>query len=516
MIKHLLFLFFIVILSLPAIWDIITPGYFPIHDDTQVVRTQQMYKALTSGQFPVRWVADLGYGYGYPIFNFYNPLPYYFGAGFMFFGFDALLATKLMMIVGVILAGISMFLFARTFFKGSDLSGRSDPFSWPAFLTSILYLYAPYHGVQIYVRGAVAEYWAYSILPLVFYAIWKNKIVLGGIFLAALITSHNLTALMSIPFLAITILFRYLVILKSKKSKPILSFITHYSSSIILALGLSAFFWLPALVETNKTQVSAMVFEQFDPPSKHLVTLNQLWTSSWGYGGSSSGIDDGLSLQLGKIHLLGSLAAIVILLWTKQFLAKGQSAPGGNNLIIFSVISLLFSIFMILPASRPMWDSFPIFSYIQFPWRFLTFASLFASILTAWSIWTVIKNASLDKLLHKGSWNYFPVIVFCFLLIVFSIKFFHPQFKYPTSATQLTSRERILWEVSGRSDEYLPIGFIRPTNLEQALRIDNPVNQVLVDELKKPTPVRRIGNAISFVTVIGMIGYYERLRRQRR
>jgi len=529
--KSFLITALLIAVSLPAIYQIITPGYFPIHDDTQVARINQMYKALSAGQFPVRWVPDLGYGYGYPIFNFYNPLPYYFGSLFMFFGLDALLAAKMMFIFPIILSGLTMYLFSKLLLP-----------RWGAALAAVLYLYAPYHGVQIYVRGAVAEYWAYAVLPLVFWTIWNKMIILGGLALATLITSHNLTAFMSVSFILMSPIFfnKKIVGTSEPRSRETM---THgrrpwewrvyywgpFLITIILGLGLSAFFWLPALAETGKTQVSQMVFENFDPPAKHLITISQLWTSPWGYGGSSPGTDDGLSLQLGKVHLLGSLAAIVILLYC--YITKRKkiqlTIEQSNNLAIFFAISLIASIYLLLPYSTVIWNSISLLSYIQFPWRFLTFASLFSSILAAWAIWKTINITSSRgrAMLGRGDLrdchvvptnvgtprndnkNYFLIIVFCFLLIAFSIKFFQPQFKYPTSAAQLTSRERILWEVSRRSDEYLPIGFIRPITLEETLRVNNPANQILADELKKPTPVRKLGNVISVLTAMGMIGY---------
>src|SRR3990170_8274901 len=88
-------LILVVALSIVTIQPLISNGFFPMHDDTQPARLYEMAQALKDGQFPVRWVKDLGYGYGYPIFNFYGPLPYYLGAGFMFLGVDALVATKL-------------------------------------------------------------------------------------------------------------------------------------------------------------------------------------------------------------------------------------------------------------------------------------------------------------------------------------------------------------------------------------------------------------------------------------
>ena len=116
--KTVLYIVAVIILSVPLVWSLFSDGYFPMHDDTQVARVVTMGKALRSGQFPVRWVSDLGYGYGYPIFNFYGPLPYYVGGALYALGFSGLLATKIMMLLGMILAGITMFMVV------SRISGR--------------------------------------------------------------------------------------------------------------------------------------------------------------------------------------------------------------------------------------------------------------------------------------------------------------------------------------------------------------------------------------------------------
>ncbi|HSW77149.1 MAG TPA: hypothetical protein VLG50_08890, partial [Candidatus Saccharimonadales bacterium] len=105
----------VLMLSYWAVRPLTTAGFFPMHDDTQVARVFEMHKSLADGMFPVRWVSDLGYGYGYPIFNFYAPLAYYVGAVFMFVGANALIATKLMIGLGVVLAGIFMYFLAKEF-----------------------------------------------------------------------------------------------------------------------------------------------------------------------------------------------------------------------------------------------------------------------------------------------------------------------------------------------------------------------------------------------------------------
>src|SRR3989338_8008808 len=115
MFKNYWSLLMVVALSYMSIAPLFSAGFFPMHYNAQVARVHEMKKAFLEGQFPVRWVADLGYGYGYPIFNFYSPLAYYVGGFFNILGFDALTATKIMIILGILLSGVFMYLLAREF-----------------------------------------------------------------------------------------------------------------------------------------------------------------------------------------------------------------------------------------------------------------------------------------------------------------------------------------------------------------------------------------------------------------
>src|SRR4051812_19673057 len=67
-------------LGLLVSWPIFLPGYFTHHDDLQVMRIFEMRKCIEDLQIPCRWVPDMGYGNGFPLFNYYGNLPYYIGA----------------------------------------------------------------------------------------------------------------------------------------------------------------------------------------------------------------------------------------------------------------------------------------------------------------------------------------------------------------------------------------------------------------------------------------------------
>ena len=68
---HLTHIIFIVLICVIAGWQLFRPGYFTMHDDLQVMRLFEMDRCLQDGQIPCRWAADLGAGYGQPMFNYY-------------------------------------------------------------------------------------------------------------------------------------------------------------------------------------------------------------------------------------------------------------------------------------------------------------------------------------------------------------------------------------------------------------------------------------------------------------
>src|SRR5258708_36779041 len=91
--------FIILALSFLASKPLLVPGFFPIHDDTQVARVFEMTKALKDGMLPVRWSQHLGYGFGYPVFNFYDPFAYYLGGFLGMFVAHGLLPANLMVVL---------------------------------------------------------------------------------------------------------------------------------------------------------------------------------------------------------------------------------------------------------------------------------------------------------------------------------------------------------------------------------------------------------------------------------
>lgn len=437
----------VIFLSIFSILPFFHSGFFPMHDDTQVVRVDQMAKALADGQFPVRWVADLGYGYGYPIFNFYSPLPYYVGGFFNLIGFDALVATKIMFALGILLSGIFMYLLAKEFWgqAGGIVSG-------------LFYIYVPYHAVNIYVRGAVGEFWAMAFLPLMVWGFYKvtveprsagRWVVVGALGLAGLILSHNLTALMTIPLLVILLMISFYFLFKKKN----LFTVYYLLFTLILGLSLTASYWLPAIFEAKYTWISQLTTGGSDF-RLNFVCLSQLWNSSWGFGGSIPGCIDGMSFKIGKLHILAGLLSLIPLIfwWRKEKLK--------SLILLLSTFYLLLSGFLTTEYSKPIWEALRPMSFIQYPWRFLVLVAFFLSFISgAAEFW--LKNVF---------WKIIGMVILTSGLLFFNIKYFAPQEYLNLRSQDYLSEENIKWKTSKISDEYLPADFPRPKNKEGIVR----------------------------------------------
>jgi hypothetical protein len=348
------------------------------------------------------------------------------------------IATKLMIGLGMVLAGVAMYLLARSLMR-----------SEAAVLAAVLYMFAPYHAVNLYVRGAVAELWAYAFLPLAFLGLvtvarsrsWR-AVVIGAVGLAGVILSHNLTAFMLIPFYGF--FYGFLLVQSLYRRDRLQSGLL--ISTLLLGLMLSCFYWLPALTEMKYTNVASQITggSQY---RDHYVCVEQLWAGVWGYAGSAPGCLDGISFQIGKLHvLLAGVAAVIAVFFSRKALLLGLTVGGG-----------IAAVLMVLPISRLVWDMVPQIAYVQFPWRYLSFASFFFSLAGAGAVGFLITKYSPKKVLL--SW--LIVLVMCTGVVLFYSRYFQPQHVLSDYPDQ-TERTRIRWEIAKISDEYLPPGFQKP------------------------------------------------------
>ena len=442
----------ILVLLIFTVLPLFQPGFFPLQDDEQIGRLYDLNKDVIAGQLPPRLAQDLGFGYDYPLFNFYPSFVYYVGEVFHLLGFSYITSTKLMIGLGFILAAIFMYLFSKEYL------GRIG-----AVVASIAYTYTPYHSVDVYVRGALPEFWSFVFIPAVFWSIYKLAktekyvyIVVSAVFVACLVLTHNLIAMMSSFFLGA--FFVYLIFQSKKK----LLLFCKICLSVILGLCFSAYFWIPSYFEKQYTMVNLLTTQLADY-HLYFVCVRQFVTSPWGYSGSFPGCMDGMSFQVGQAQLALAAVSVIVslfLLWKKK---KNYS------IVILFILMFAFSLFIQTKYSTFIWDKIQPFSYIQFPWRFLTFSDFTIAFLVAY-VCSLIKKEKIKMIVAA---------LMIIILILMNKDYFVPeQYLRNVTDSSYTAPLAIKWHTSQLSFEYTPIGIATKMSSSGNSVIDITQNEI--------------------------------------
>ncbi|KKU92328.1 MAG: hypothetical protein UY21_C0002G0027 [Microgenomates group bacterium GW2011_GWA1_48_10] len=449
------FLLVLTALSLPALSDLLKPGYFSSHDGIgHIIRLSEFDIALHDGNFPPRISKNLMWGYGYYFFNFNYPLVYYLGEGAYALGLGLVDAIKSVMIMGLIFSGWAMFLWQK------DHLGN-----WGGLLAGFLYMYAPYRLLNIYVRGSIAEHLAFIMLPLLFMFTEKIAegdrqrqvmyIIAGGFSYGLLMLSHNITAFIFTIVLGLFMVFHLIVY---RRPKMIFGFI----AIGVLGLMLSAFFWVPSLAEKKYVRLDQTIAKDYPD---HFVYPEQLVIPSWGYGGSTAGRGDGLSFQIGLVQWGMVILAIIagVQLWRKR---HQKSLHIG---FYFGVLGL--AIFFMLPVSKIFWDKLPLLSFTQFPWRFLSW-TVFSIAVLAGAVIMTVQNALGQKRLLA------PALASVVILVTFFA--YRDYWKANKIITVKLPTDRPIAGSTTWADEQFPIWFDPKPNTFPGSRVEIASGKAIV------------------------------------
>lgn len=451
----------IAIFTIPLLWNLLRPGFYTSHDgEWMAIRLTAFHQELRSGQIPVRWLSRLNHGYGYPVINFLYPLPFYLAEPFYILTKNPTLAIKFIMILSVFSAIIGQWVLLKKLGNITAMTG------------ALIYIYAPYFAYNIYQRGSIGEILAMSLVPWLFWALVKNKFSIASLLLAALILAHNIVAALFLPVILIYIIYK------------IYKNYNNYQSAIlflILALGLSAFFWLPAIYEYRFIRASIVSTSDF---YNEYLSFNQAFVRS------------------------GPITAIM---------------SGG------------LSVVMLTNISQPFWDLFKSWQIIQFPWRLLSVFSFMSSISLSYFIRYVRHRSKIIAIIFSGS---LIILTFIYAKNYLSPVSFNnlPASYYQTNDDTTTSRAEYtpIWVKNLPSDippipafHYYP--GIQVFSENQRLATSDPwtVNGAIVPILKNnspaiikwaETPLRTMSNIISVFSLLFWLHrypfYFRRVRVQ--
>src|SRR5258708_3230345 len=138
-----------------ALWPVLRAGYPAIGDGLiHFYRLVAFEDLLQHGVWFPRWATDLGYGYGYPLFNFYPALTYYLGALFGGLGLNEANSLLAVYAAAWLLAVSGAYRLARE--QGGPAAGL---------IAAAAYGLAPYLYFNALARGALPETLGLGLLP---------------------------------------------------------------------------------------------------------------------------------------------------------------------------------------------------------------------------------------------------------------------------------------------------------------------------------------------------------------
>lgn len=365
--RNINLLFLLILISLLPLISILRKGTYESGDLTiHTGFAMSFYESLKDGNLIPRWSSQIIYGYGYPLFIFAYPLPYYLASFFHLIGFNFINSLKLVLAFSFIVSGITMYFFIKEELKNK----------YSAFIAALIYLFSPYHLVDLHFRAAIGEIIAFAILPFCFFAIKKISygisyrwFFISSVSFSLLILSHQAISLISAPFIIIYCLYLFAV-----KNKEKLKFIFFSAFSLLMGAFLSSFYWMPVILEAKYTNLLTKGIVSFIP-------INQLFYSPWRWGFLFQGPNGELSFLLGYAQWFIIIFSIILFF-------KNKISVKEKVVYLISVISLFMLLFMTHSFSKIIWMNISLLKGFQYSYRLLLPASFFISIMAG----VVIKN----------------------------------------------------------------------------------------------------------------------------
>ncbi len=422
-----------------------------------LLRTHQMAVNLRAGVFPVRWMPDAAYGLGYPFFSYYAALPYYLSAALTLVALDVLSAIKLTQTFFLAAAGLGTYGWARRVL-GNRTAG------W---LAATAYTLAPYHLVNVYVRGdSLSEFAAFAFYPLILWGLERlagseqrcplrsSSWMWPAIAYAGLILTHNVSALIFTPF---TLL--YLLLLAWRDGSHRKRILLQGGLALGLGILLSAWFWVPALGEIGDVQLTSQTSGYFfyggHFRGSNLIQSTVIFDYDISPDRSSPfamGLVQAVLVLLGLVLVIIRWACLIAKEEARFLQTTGllrSFAGRHDSRILFGLLGLLLSTGLITPLSRAVWDRVPLLPMVQFPWRFLSVQALFGALFIG----------AIVLPLRRQQWVFAAVVAG--LLTISSLMGLQPDY-LPITADEVVAQRLQLYELftgnigSTIRYEYLP------------------------------------------------------------
>ena len=310
--------------------------------------------AITQGNFPVGWTEGFA-NYGYPLGSISQQLTTYLTAFITIFLKNPIIGFNICIFLGVLLSSIFLYYFLRIYFPPLY-----------SFVGVLLFSLSPYRILNIYVRGALPEFFAGVFFPLLLiaaYLLIKKKNI-NGLFL--LVISISLLIL-SHPFMLIVSMFLfipYVGFLLFKDRKNIKS-IFLLAGGILLGVLITSYYSFPLFFEIRYFYYGASSYH-LTPNSflgiKNFFHYNYPYFTKLDIFGRGFFVNAGL---IESLIVLISLIYLILSLFSNKLKVK-------LSIFHYALFTGLLFAFMTLKWSGFIYSNISILSNIQFPWRMLS------------------------------------------------------------------------------------------------------------------------------------------------
>jgi len=340
------------------------------HDGENHLARFANYKvAIREFQIPPRFAPNLLNHYGYPVFNYNYPLANILSVPFSILKIPYETTLTLLVILSLFFGTMGVIRWLRFYTdKQSTLTFAITAFLFaPPLITNLLY------------RGSVGELLAYALLPWLLYSthlftekLSRKRIVAIAILFACFLLSHNIGVVVLTPLIGMYSLAQL------KHQKKIKRWLQQVAVLGLISLGLSLWFWLPAIVELNQVIVTRSANQ--NAFAEHFPTVSQLLYSPLRFGFSYPGPVDTLSFWLGFLIPANILAGIYLLSSQArpfEYLLKLTKKYSNRHSVGILLLISIGLVFFQLSISEPVWRWIPSMRLIQFPWRLGLYLTVF-------------------------------------------------------------------------------------------------------------------------------------------
>lgn len=425
-------------------------GIFHVH------RIFAMSEMMKTGVLYPRWIPYFHLGYGYPVFNYYAPLGTWLGGAMGVMGVNAPLAFQLLTALSWMVGALGMTALGRRFLPDGAV-----------LFATTLWVYAPVRMHEYWIQGSLSHIVATALVPWVFWGLLnvirspgRRSAIQFGVITALMVMAHQPTTYLVILYAAGLglLLWGRMLYWQTYQALKVAFYVT---SGLVVAIGLSAVFILPALLEIDAIMVN-------DIAQQNAEAILQTNTVNLADQFRQPQLIDHTDFSATIPHTYGLWTGVLAIVGMVSLLFRRHT-----GIAAILGIGTALSIFLATSHALIIWQTLPEMEQLRFPWRVLRVGIVPMSLLAA---------ASIQLLPTKYHATFgIPAIVATILISLPTIYPLHVMINFADqTAADLIRYESTTGAIGGTSyNEFKPASGERvPLNIPADLRVydTNPLN----------------------------------------